>query len=95
LIDYLAGIGDIEKVADQAASRQLLTTAITCFELLSGASEGKRGTGVRRLVALLEVIPLDREGAEYASRVRRKLDSKGEGIGRRRSARLIHSAQVD
>jgi tRNA(fMet)-specific endonuclease VapC len=81
LIDYLAGVGNIDKVADHAASGQLVTTAITCFELLSGAGTGKRGDAVKQLVAGLEIIPLDRDGAAEASRVRRKLDAKGEGIG--------------
>jgi predicted nucleic acid-binding protein len=81
LIDYPAGVGNIDNVADHAASGQLLTTAITCFELLSGAGTGKRGDAVKQLVAALEIIPLDRDGAAEASRVRRKLDAKGEGIG--------------
>jgi tRNA(fMet)-specific endonuclease VapC len=81
LIDYLAGKGNVEQVADTAVRGALAITAITCFELLSGAGDDKRGDAVRRLMAFLEVIPLDREGAEAASRVRRKLERKGEGIG--------------
>lgn len=81
LIDYLAGKGNVEQIADAAARGQLATTAITCYELLTGAGEGKRGEAVRQLVAFLEVVPLDREGAERASRVRRQLEGKGEGIG--------------
>jgi predicted nucleic acid-binding protein len=64
LIDYLAGT---QPAADQvlayAESDSLQTSAITCFELLSGARYGKRGDTVRRLVGAIPVLPLDREAA--------------------------------
>jgi tRNA(fMet)-specific endonuclease VapC len=82
LIDYLAGT---QPVADQvkayAASDSLQTTAITCFELLSGARDSKRGDRVRRLVAAIPVIPLDREAATRAADVRQKLARSGASIG--------------
>src|SRR5262249_41801587 len=81
LIDYLAGMGDLEKIAAHAASGQLFMTAITCYELLSGAGAGKKGDAVRRLVEFLEVLALDREGALRASQIRRKLEARGEAIG--------------
>ena len=44
LIDYLAGVQPVtSQIAGYAAAGRLQTTAITCFELLSGAGEGKRG----------------------------------------------------
>jgi hypothetical protein len=54
LIDYLAGVQPIAgEIASYIQSDGLLTTAINCFELLSGAQEGKRGDAVRRLVHLI------------------------------------------
>ena len=44
LIDYLAGVQPVTaEIAGYAANERLQTTAITCFELLSGAGEGKGG----------------------------------------------------
>ena len=80
LIDYLAGIPSalegFEKYADQ-----LQTTAISCFELLSGARAGKRGDRLRRLIAALPVLPLDRKAAEHAATVRQQLEAAGSQIG--------------
>lgn len=55
--------------------------AITCFELLSGAVENKRGRAVRQLLDSLSLLPLDRAAAERAAGVRRKLDQTGQTIG--------------
>jgi len=82
LIDYLAGT---QPVADQvrayAESDRLQTSAITCFELLSGALDNKRGNRVRRLVAAIPVLPLDREAAAVAAVVRQRLARSGASIG--------------
>ena len=82
LIDYLAGVRPIaERVAAYAETDQLQTTAISCFELLNGAEEGKRGNRIRRLLAILPVLPLDRNAAEHAAEVRRDLERAGRAIG--------------
>ena len=52
-----------------------------CFELLSGAGEGKRGEAIRKLVSALKVLPLDRDAAERAAGVRRELERSGRAIG--------------
>jgi predicted nucleic acid-binding protein len=62
-------------------AERLQTTAVTCFELLNGAGENKRGQAVRQLIDGLNVLPLDRAAARRAAEVRRKLDRKGEAIG--------------
>jgi predicted nucleic acid-binding protein len=54
---------------------------VTCFELLSGAGEGKRGDTIRRLLTALRVLPLDRHAAAQAAAVRRELDRTGQTIG--------------
>jgi tRNA(fMet)-specific endonuclease VapC len=82
LIDYLAGTQPMaEQVKAYAASDTLETSAITCFELLSGARDGKRGDRVRRLVATIPVLPLDREAASRAADVRQRLERSGASIG--------------
>ena len=74
LIDFLAGVEPAaSRMADYLAQDQLETTAITCFELLSGAREGKRGDRVRRLIAALPVLALDRKAAAQAAHVRQQL----------------------
>lgn len=82
LIDFLAGIEPaLRGVSGFVAADRLQTSAISCFELLSGAREGKRGERVRKLVAALPVVPLDRKAAEQAAGVRRHLERAGETIG--------------
>ncbi|MGA8153800.1 MAG: type II toxin-antitoxin system VapC family toxin [Terriglobales bacterium] len=82
LIDYLAGSQPVtDQVLDYARSDSLHTSAVTCFELLSGAWEGKRGDRVRRLVAAVPVLPLDREAATRAAEVRQQLARSGFSIG--------------
>ena len=82
LIDYLAGVEPVTaQVAAYVEADGLETTPITCFELLSGAGEGKRGDIIRRLLMGIPVLPLDREPAERAAEVRRELSQTGETIG--------------
>lgn len=82
LIDYLAGVQPVhDQLVRAITADRLWTTAISCFELLSGAEDGKRGDPVRRLVESLSVLPLDRAAAHRAAEVRRRLDRTGQSIG--------------
>lgn len=82
LIDYLMGIQPTaRRVLEFRESERLETTAVTCFELLSGAREGRRGERVRELVESIPVLPLDRDSAARAAEVRQKLEERGESIG--------------
>ena len=82
LIDYLAGVQPVmAQISGYAGKGLLQTTAITCFELLSGAEDGKRGDAIRQLISALEILPLDRLAAEESARVRRQLDRLGQPIG--------------
>lgn len=82
LIDFLAGKEPAaSRVAAIAEADQLATSAVSCFELLSGAREGKRGDRVRRLVTMLAVLPLDLKAASSAAEVRRSLETSGLPIG--------------
>lgn len=82
LIDFLSGVEPVaSQISGYVAADQLQTTAVTCFELLSGAGEGKRGDAIRQLLAALAVLPLDRDAAEQAAAVRRELGRAGQSIG--------------
>ncbi len=47
---------------------------------MSGAA-GKRGDTIRHLLAAIPILPLDREAAELAAKVRRELERQGQSIG--------------
>ncbi len=82
LIDYLAGVQPVStQIGGYADAARLQTTAVTCFELLSGVGSGRRGDAIRRLLSVLTVLPLDREAAIRAADVRRSLDDMGQPIG--------------
>ena len=82
LIDFLVGIEPVKtQIAEYIKTEQLQTTAVTCFELLSGADESKRGHAVRQLLDALNVLSLDRVSASHAAEVRRRLDRAGQTIG--------------
>ena len=82
LIDYLAGVQPVKaQIASFAEADRLQTSAVTCFELLSGMGEGKRAEAVRQLIAVVPVLPLDRLAAERAAQVRRELNRSGQSLG--------------
>jgi tRNA(fMet)-specific endonuclease VapC len=82
LIDYLNGAQPITRqVQEFIRSDRLHTSAISCFELLSGAQEGNRGKRTRALVESIPILPVDREAAAQAASVRQSLASIGRQIG--------------
>jgi len=82
LIDYLQGLTPVvRQVKDLATEGRLKTTAISLFELLSGATDGRRGDAARSLAEIVDVLPLDRKSAIAAARIRRELDASGQAIG--------------
>ena len=82
LIDFLTGTLPIkDRIAEYIEADRLQTTAVNCFELLSGAGDNKRGHAVRQLLESLTVLPLDRSSARHAADVRRRLDRAGQKIG--------------
>jgi len=82
LIDYLR---DVQPIADLVLqyreANNLQTTSINCFELLSGAWEGRHGDRVRNLVATIPVVSLDKPAATRAALVRQQMEQKGTAIG--------------
>ena len=82
LIDFLVGVQPVKnQIVEYIKAEQLQTTAVTCFEFLSGADGSRRGHAVRQLLDALNVLPLDRTAASHAAEVRRKLDRAGQTIG--------------
>ncbi len=78
LIDYLAEIQPAaDRVREYISSDSLQTTAITCFELLSGAGTGRRGDRVRALVESIAVLALNRDAAVQAAAIRRAQSRTG------------------
>lgn len=82
LIDFLAGIEPAAtRVSNDIETGSLLTTAISRFELLSGARNAREQATVRELLAVLPCLPLDDQAADRAAEVRRALDAPGQAIG--------------
>jgi len=59
----------------------LCTTAISRFELLSGARTQRQERAIRELLAAMATLPLDDQAADRASEVRRSLERAGASIG--------------
>jgi tRNA(fMet)-specific endonuclease VapC len=81
LIDFLAGRGAADRVAQALRSENLHTTTITRFELLAGAKGKRREEVVRTLLAAVPALALDSAAADRAASVRRDLEKKGVPIG--------------
>jgi tRNA(fMet)-specific endonuclease VapC len=81
LIDYLMETQPVARqILAYRESDNLETSAVTCYELLSGAREGKRGDAVRRLLAATPIISLDANAATRAAAVRQQLEQEGYSI---------------
>lgn len=82
LIDALRGRSDAMTRIDRALETgALATTAITAFELRSGARSHEVAARVETLLAALPILPFDEAAAERAAEVRRSLEGSGEPIG--------------
>ncbi|HUI40500.1 MAG TPA: type II toxin-antitoxin system VapC family toxin [Terriglobia bacterium] len=82
LIDFLGGQKPgAGAVAAALSTGQLHTTAVSSFELLSGARLPRERRAVESLLDSVPVLPLDREAAARAAAVRQELDRSGVGIG--------------
>jgi len=82
LIDFLAGAEPSSAYVAQELERgSLLTTAVSRFDLLSGARNARQESKVRELLAAIPTLPLDEESADRAAEVRRALERAGEPIG--------------
>ena len=82
LIDFLGGHEPAAaRIALELEGGDLRTTAITRFELLSGARGPKQQRNILELLGVVRTLPLDAAAADRAASVRRALEEKGIGIG--------------
>ena len=82
LIDALRGREPARaRIAEAIASGQLVTTAVTAFELRSGADTDRNRAAIERLLAPLEILPFDDAAASRAGEIRRALEVAGTPIG--------------
>ena len=82
LIDSLRGAEPARGRIDvELSSGRLATTVVTAFELLSGARTTVQQTRIERLLGAMTLFPLEFNSGDLAARIRRDLESRGEGIG--------------
>ena len=82
LIDFLGGHEPAAaRIALELGSGGLHTTAITRFELLSGARGERQRKNILELLDAVGTLPLGAAAADRAAAVRRSLEEEGVGIG--------------
>jgi tRNA(fMet)-specific endonuclease VapC len=82
LIDYLRGRGDFaRRVELELQSRWFATTAITAFELRSGARTPRQKNAIDTLFEAMTVLPFGIEEARIAAEIRLDVESRGQPIG--------------
>jgi tRNA(fMet)-specific endonuclease VapC len=82
LIDFLRGRGEgARRVALELETRSFATTAITAFEIRSGAHSTKQRKSVDTLLEAMIILPFGGEEARIASDIRLRLESEGKSIG--------------
>ena len=82
LIDALRGRAPAaERIELELGIGGLATTAVSAFELRSGARSAEAAAAIETLLAAMTVLPFDERAAERAARTRRQLESAGSPIG--------------
>jgi tRNA(fMet)-specific endonuclease VapC len=82
LIDFLRGRDAAAKrIAVELDTRSFGTTAITAFELQSGARSSNQRKAIDTLLEAMTIFPFGSEEARIAADLRRQLESQGETIG--------------
>lgn len=82
LIDALRGREPAASQVRRALQRrELATTAVTVFELYSGAPSPRAAQQVSALLAPLELIPFTDSAARRSTEIRLVLEGRGHGIG--------------
>jgi tRNA(fMet)-specific endonuclease VapC len=82
LIDFLRGRGGAAKrVALELETRSFGTTAITAFELRSGAHTPNQRKGIDTLLDAMTLLSFGPEEARIAADLRQQLESQGQAIG--------------
>ena len=82
MIDSLRGTEPARSRIDlELSTGRLATTVITAFELLSGARRSAQRTAIEDLLSAMEILELGPDATLIAAGIRRRLESRGEGIG--------------
>jgi tRNA(fMet)-specific endonuclease VapC len=81
LIDFLRGRGLAARVALELETGSLGTTAITAFEVRSGARTPRQASAVDTLLQAMTILPFGPEEARMAAEARRQVESHGHPIG--------------
>jgi tRNA(fMet)-specific endonuclease VapC len=82
LIDFLRGKGDwARRVAVELETRSFGTTALTAFEIRSGARTARQKKAVDTLLEAMTILPFGPEEARIASDIRQQVESRGQPIG--------------
>jgi tRNA(fMet)-specific endonuclease VapC len=82
LIDFLRGRGGAaRRVAIELESRWFGTTAITAFEIRSGARTPRQKKSVDTLLEAMTVLPFGPAEALIAAEIRQQSESEGQPIG--------------
>jgi tRNA(fMet)-specific endonuclease VapC len=69
------------RIAVELESRSVGTTAITAFEIRSGARTARQRSAVDALLEAMTILPFGPEEAQVAAEVRQQVESQGLPIG--------------
>ena len=82
LIDFLRGRGEgARRVAIELETRSFGTTAITAFEIRSGARTARQKKSVDTLFEAMTILSFGPEEARIAAEIRLQIESQGQPIG--------------
>ncbi len=82
LIDFLRGKGEgARRVEIELRTGSLATTAISAFELLSGARTPAQAKAVETLLAAMTILPFGAEEGRIAAGIRLEVEARGLPIG--------------
>lgn len=81
LIDFLRGRDTADRIAFELKKGRISTTAITAFELWSGAKTPQHAAAVETLLSALPILPLETQAARRAGEIQRTLEKNGNPIG--------------
>jgi predicted nucleic acid-binding protein len=82
LIDFLRGHGEgARRVALELETRSFATTAITAFEIQSGAHSTRQRKAVDMLLEAVTILPFGPKEAQIGADIHRELESQGQPIG--------------
>lgn len=82
LIDFLRGHGDsARRIALELGTGSLATTAITAFEIRSGARTPRQRDAVESLLDAMTILPFGPDEERIASEIRQAVEGRGRPIG--------------